>query len=461
MHVWHRKQGETRKECRLDPAEKRVVIMAHIVVLGAGLGGTIMAYELRDELGKDHEISVVTNGSHYSFVPSNPWVAVGWRERDSVEVDLAPVLARRNIALHGQGAKRLNPRERRIELNDGFSIDYDYLVIATGPELAFDEIEGLGPEANTHSICHIDHALEAKTAFDKLVADPGPVVVGAVQGASCFGPAYEFAFILDKALRDAKVRDRVPITFVTSEPYIGHLGLDGVGDTKGLLESEMRQHHIKWICNARVDKVDPGKMFVSEIDSDGSVKQAHELRHEFAMMLPAFRGVAAVRDIEGLTNPRGFILADKHQRNPAFPEIFSVGVCVAIPPMGATPVPVGVPKTGFMIESMVTATARNIARLVDGAEPDAQGTWNAVCLADFGDSGVAFVAQPQIPPRNVNWSSSGRWVHTAKIGFEKYFLHKIRSGKSEPFYERLALQVLGIDKLKEVRIDEESSKMVQ
>jgi len=80
-------------------------------------------------------------------------------------------------------------------------------------------------------------------------------------------------------------------------------------------------------------------------------------------------------------------------------------------------------------------------------------TWNAVCLADFGDSGVAFVAQPQIPPRNVNWSSSGKWVHTAKVGFEKYFLHKMRSGHSEPFYEKLALQALGIDKLKAVEQD--------
>jgi sulfide:quinone oxidoreductase len=194
-------------------------------------------------------------------------------------------------------------------------------------------------------------------------------------------------------------------------------------------------------------------MFVQEIADDGSVRQAHELPLTYAMMLPAFRGVAAVRGIEGLTNPRGFILVDKHQRNPAFPDIFAVGVCVAIPPIGKTPVPVGVPKTGFMIESMVTATARNIGRLVKGEEPDAQGTWNAVCLADFGDSGVAFVAQPQIPPRNVNWSSSGKWVHTAKVGFEKYFLHKIRTGKSEPFYERLALQVLGIDKLKQIKVE--------
>ena len=424
--------------------------MSHVVVLGAGLGGTIMAYELKDLLGQDHTVAVVTKGREYSFVPSNPWVAVGWRDRAEVTIDLEPIFRKRGITLHQQGAKRVHPAERRIELADGQSVSYDYLVIATGPELAFDEIEGFGPEHNSQSVCHIDHALKAKPAFDALVKNPGPVVIGAVQGASCFGPAYEFAFILEKALRDAKVRDRVPMTFITSEPYIGHLGLDGVGDTKGLLESEMRDHHIKWICNAKVDKLEPGKVTVSEMADDGSVKQVHELPSVYNMMIPAFRGVEAVRGIEGLTNPRGFILADKYQRNPAFKEIFSVGVCVAIPPVGKTPVPVGVPKTGFMIESMVTATAQNISRLIEGKEPNAIPTWNAVCLADFGDSGVAFVAQPQIPPRNVNWSSSGKWVHTAKVAFEKYFLHKMKSGHSEPYYEKLALQALGIGKLKAV-----------
>jgi len=202
-----------------------------------------------------------------------------------------------------------------------------------------------------------------------------------------------------------------------------------------------------------VDKLDAERMLVSEMAEDGSVRQTHDLPQVFSMMLPAFRGVEAVRDIEGLVNPRGFVLVDRHQRNPAFPEVFAIGVCVAIPPVGKTPVPVGVPKTGFMIESMVTATAHNIVRLIEGKEPDAEATWNAVCLADFGDSGVAFVAQPQIPPRNVNWASSGKWVHAAKVGFEKYFLHKIRSGVSEPFYEKLALQALGIDKLKEVKFD--------
>ena len=422
--------------------------MAHVVVLGAGLGGVIMAYEMKDQLRRDDRLTVIAKGSSYSFVPSNPWVAVGWRSRDEVEVDLTEVMGRRGISLMTQGAARVAPTENRVELTDGESVSYDYLVIATGPDLAFDEIPGLGPEGHTQSVCHIDHAIKAEQAFKALVAKPGPVVIGAAQGASCFGPAYEFLFILETALRRAKVRDRVPMTFVTPEPYIGHLGLDGVGDTRGLLESEMRAHHVKWITNAKVKSVDPGLMHVEEVNDDGTAKKMHDLPFAYSMMLPAFRGVPAVRGIEGLTNPRGFILVDKHQRNPTFQNVFAVGVGVAIPPMGQTPVPVGVPKTGFMIESMVTATAMNIASLLKGGEPTEVGTWNAVCLADFGDGGVAFVAQPQIPPRNVNWSSQGKWVHYAKIGFEKYFLRKIRMGKAEPFYERLALQALGIDKLK-------------
>lgn len=427
-----------------DVVEKNPVV----AVLGAGLGGAIAAFEIKEALKKSADVTVVSQGDTYHFVPSNPWVAVGWRNREAITVALPPIFKKRGIGFTGIGARRVEPQENRIVLNDGSILPYDYLVIATGPELAFDEIEGLGPSGFTQSVCHIDHAEVAAQAFDVLAQNPGPVVVGAVQGASCFGPAYEFALILETEMRRRKIRDRVPMTFVTSEPYIGHLGLDGVGDTKGLLESEFRQRHIKWITNARVAKVEAGLMHVEEVADDGSIKSKHDLPFNYSMMLPAFRGVAAVRDIEGLTNPRGFILIDKHQRNPKFQNVFSLGVCVAIAPTGKTPVPVGVPKTGFMIESMVTAVAQNLRQLFAGQVPTHEATWNAICLADFGDGGVAFIAQPQIPPRNINWASSGKWVHLAKIGFEKYFLHKIRSGQSEPFYEKMALDLIGAHKIK-------------
>lgn len=425
--------------------------MATIAILGAGLGGVLAAYEVKGEARSSDTVVLISKGDTYHFVPSNPWVAVNWRKRDAIEVKLPSVMKRKGIEFIPAGAKKVHPSENRIELNDGTSLAYDYLVIATGPDLAFDEIEGLGPERFTQSICHVDHAERAATAFDTFCDSPGPIVVGAVQGASCYGPAYEFAMILDTELRRRRLRDQVPMTFVTAEPYVGHLGLDGVGDTKGLLESEMRERHIKWITNARVAKVEAGKMIVEELNEDGAVKATHELPFKFSMMLPAFRGVPAIMGLEGLVNPRGFVIVDKHQRNPTYPNVFGIGVAVAIPPTGKTPVPVGVPKTGFMIESMVTATAKNIGALLRKNAPQEQATWNAVCLADFGDEGVAFVAQPQIPPRNVNWSAHGKWVHLAKEQFEKYFLGKLRRGQSETFYEALALKVLGIAKLKETK----------
>lgn len=424
--------------------------MAHIVVLGAGLGGAIMAYEMKEQMRPEDTLTVITKDPKYHFVPSNPWVAVNWRSQDDVEIDLEPTMKRLGINFVPVAAEKLLADQNKIELVNGETVDYDFLIIATGPELAFDEIEGLGPEGNTQSICHVEHAVQAGKAFDEFCKDPGPIVVGAVQGASCFGPAYEFTFILETELRKRGIRDQVPITYVTSEPYIGHLGLDGVGDTKSLLEGGMREKHIKWMTASKIQKVEPGVMHVESIADDGTSKGITEVPFKFSMMLPAFRGIKPLMGIEGLVNPRGFVIVDKHQMNPTFNNIYSVGVCVAIPPIGPTPVPVGVPKTGFMIESMVTATAHNIGQVLRGQEQNNQGSWNAVCLADFGDGGIAFVAQPQIPPRNVNWSSEGKWVHLAKIGFEKYFMGKMRRGKSEPFYEKMAMDIMGINKLKKM-----------
>jgi sulfide:quinone oxidoreductase len=427
--------------------------LPRVVVLGGGLGGTIATYEMAAGLRDRAEIMLLSNKPDFSFVPSNPWVAVNWRKPDEITVPLAPIMKRKGIGFSDVGAKRLHPQENRIELNDGTDLFYDYLVIATGPALAFDEVPGLGPSGFTASVCQTDHAGHAADAFEQLAANPGPVIIGAAAGASCFGPAYEFAMIVDTELRRRKIRHKVPMTFVTPEPYVGHVGLDGVGDTKTLMESALRDRHIKWIVNAKVQAVTADSMQVVEVNEDGSTKAEHSLPFRFSMILPAFKGVPAVAGIDGLTNPRGFILVDQHQRNPKFRTIFGIGVAIAIPPVGPTPLPVGVPKTGFMIESMVSAVTANISALLDGGEPRTEATWNALCLADFGDRGIAFFAEPQIPPRNVNWSSEGRWVHLAKIAFEKYFLRKVRKGEAEPFYEELALKMLRIRKVNQRELE--------
>ena len=120
--------------------------MSEVVVLGAGLGGTLVTYELLPQLRPGDRLTLIGQDARYHFVPSNPWVAVGWRDRADIEADLSGIMQKKGVRYLTQGARRVDPQARRIELNDGESIAYDYLVIATGPDLAFDEIEGLGPQ---------------------------------------------------------------------------------------------------------------------------------------------------------------------------------------------------------------------------------------------------------------------------------------------------------------------------
>ena len=423
--------------------------MAHIVILGAGTGGMPAAYELRAKIDKSHKITVINAVDYFQFVPSNPWVAVGWRERGDTTIPIRPYLEKKGIDFIAQRVDRIDAEVNQLTLADGAQVAYDYLIITTGPKLAFDEVPGAGPGGFTHSICTVDHAEKTWADYQAFIQDPGPAIIGAMPAASCFGPAYEFAFIFNKDLQRRKLRNKVPLTFITAEPYIGHMGLGGVGDSKGMLESDLRNNDIKWICNAKVTKVEAGKMFVTELGEDGQVKKEHELPFKFSMMLPAFKGVDAVAQVEGLCNPRGFVLIDEHQRSKAYPNIFAAGVCVAIPPVEVTPVPTGAPKTGYMIETMVSAIVHNIAADLEGHPATATATWNAICLADMGDTGAAFVALPQIPPRNVNWFKKGKWVHLGKIAFEKYFLGKIKSGNTDPIYEKYVLKILGIARLQE------------
>ncbi|EKO3439532.1 NAD(P)/FAD-dependent oxidoreductase [Vibrio fluvialis] len=423
--------------------------MKRTIVIGAGLGGMSACYELRQKLPADHEVMLINEGSEFHFIPSNPWVALGERTKEQVILDLSPYVDKFGIPFNTSGVTAIDAQVHSLSTGDGQQYCYDYLVICSGPKLAFEAVPGSGPENGyTQSICTVDHAVKAYQALQQLVDNPGPVIVGTMQGASCFGPAYEYILSLESHLRKLRIRDKVPMTFVTSEPYIGHMGLGGVGDSKALMEHEFRERGIKWICNARVTQFKADVAHIEELNRKAEVDFEHALPFSMAMFLPPFKGSAAIAAVPDLCNPKGFVMTDEYQRSPVYDNIFAAGVCVAIPPLEQTPVPVGAPKTGFMIESMTTAIVENILSLERGEAMHTKPTLNAVCLADMGDKGAAFVALPQNPPRNTNWTGMGQWVHLAKIAFEKYFLYKVKKGTSEPIYEKYIMKAAGIERTK-------------
>ena len=388
--------------------------MAHIVIIGAGIGGLSTAYEM-DELGRPGDrVTVVADTPGLRFAPSNPWAAAKGIERGEIEFSVAERLEKKGIGFTAAGARRVHPAQNRVELGDGRFLDYDFLVITTGPKVAFEEIEGLGPNGYTQSVCHVDHAVVAGKAWEQFVADPGPIIVGAVQGASCFGAAYEAAFTMDTDLRRLGVRERAPMTLVTAEPYIGHLGLNGMGESRRMLESALRDKDIGWIVNANVTKVERDRMYVTELAGEGGPENKHVLPFKYSMMVPAFRGIDAVSGIEGLVSPRGFVLIDEFQRNPKYRNIYAAGVAVASAAAGSKQEPANAPRTGYMVESAMTTAVQNIRDQIDNKEPTHKANWNAVCLANLGGSGVAFIALPQTPPDKAGWFPEGKWTYLSR-----------------------------------------------
>ncbi|MDD3761192.1 MAG: FAD/NAD(P)-binding oxidoreductase [Acidithiobacillus sp.] len=420
--------------------------MKQIIVVGGGTGGMVAAYELQHALRATHQVTLVSDVDYFQFYPSNPWVAVGWRARQDITFPIRPHVQKKGIRFFDSGLASIDAENNTIVLKDGSKLPYDELLLSTGAKLDFDAIPGSGPHGGwTQSVCTVDHAELAHARYQEFLQNPGPVIIGAFPGASCFGPAYEYALILARDLKKRKLRDKVPsLTFVTSEPYIGHMGLGGVGESRAILTKALQDEGFEVITNAAVTHVEQGVMHVEEKDSLGVTTNVRRLPFQFSMMLPAFRGIPEIMTVPGLCNDRGMVLVDDYMQSLQYPNIHAVGLTVAIPPVETTPVPVNVPKTGYMIESMVTSIVTNLKNRSMGSPVRVKPTLNAVCIADLGDSGLVFVALPQNKPRRVDWFTQGRWVHLAKVAFEKYFMHKMKTGHSEPLYEYFSFKLLGI-----------------
>lgn len=403
--------------------------MVHIVILGAGIGGVPAAYLAKALLGTAAYITVISDKIYFHFVPSNPWVAMGWRDFDDVAFPIGPYLESHRIRFMPFAAARIEAENSLVVLSNGETEHYDYLIVATGAEPAFDEVPGLGPSGDTHSVIHIEQAMEAHRAYQRFIADPGPIVIGAAPNASILGPLYEFAFLVDADLCQRELRDRASITVVTPEPYVGHLGLGLESDTRQLLERALHASGIEAICNAKTERVEAGQIHISEVNpqSEGVTKRA--LPFGFSVYWPAFRGVAALRQSSaGLIDERGFVQVDEFLRNSKFPNIYAVGICVARPSLHDTPVGIGVPASVYSIQKEMEAAVKNVAAAFAGKELSSALPQRAEWLNDVGDLGARYLSEPKIPLRNINWLAEGKWVKHAKVEFENYFLDHIKTG---------------------------------
>ncbi len=390
-----------------------------IVVLGGSFGGLTAALELKRLLGGGADVTLVSDDDRFVFLPSLPWLIIGRRKPGDITLRVKDILGPKGINFIHGAALEVNAEASKVIIPDRRELPYDFLVVSTGPRLSFDEVPGLGPEKG-HTDCAftLEHAVKTGQAWRKLLETPGPVVLGSSQLVSCFGPSYELAFEMDAELRRLKMRHKVPIIYLTSEPYLGHMGVGGLGLSKRFIEDEFAERDIKPVVNQAIAEVAPGEI---------RLKDGARIPFKLAMIAPPFKGVPAVAP---LGNPRGFIPVDKNYRHVKYRNIFAVGVAMAIAPPEATPVPTGVPKTGFMTLKMAKAAAAAIRADITGIAPPVAGELGVVCLMDMGGTAAYMRAYPVLPPRQSSYMKKTVLAKWLKLGFEKYFLWKMKRGLS-------------------------------
>ena len=177
--------------------------MAKVVIIGAGFAGHTAALYLGNALGKDHEITVINRQDYFSYIPSWVWVGVGHMAPEKTIFPLEPVYSKLNVKLiHGKATEIHADNQfviaERDSTNEIVKLEYDYLVIATGPKLNFEGTPGLGPNGFTYSICTLDHAIASRNKYLEIVeklkkGEKQKIVIGTGHpGATCQGAAFEY-----------------------------------------------------------------------------------------------------------------------------------------------------------------------------------------------------------------------------------------------------------------------------
>ena len=394
---------------------------ARIVVLGGSFAGLTAAYKLKRELGDRAEVTIVARDPRFVFIPSLIWVVPGWRKPGQISFDLEPALRRHDIDFRHAVAEQIEPAQNVLKTDRG-DVGYDYLVIASGPRYDWSVVPNLGPaDGTTWSVCNLPHAMEAAKAWLDFVQDPGPVVIGSTQGASCFGAEYEVAFNIDRALRQAKIRKQASLTFFTAEPFLGHFGIGGMRGGEAMLKGYFRLLGIDAIANVSTTAVTADSITLSS---------GRELPKKYAIVIPPFTGVQAILDSVGVGDARGFVPVNDRYQHQSFANIYAAGVAVQVKPPQPTEVPTGVPKTGWMSEVMAKVAAHNVAAAITGGPPLEKpfGDIRPLCIMDAGTQGMIIGLDRVFKPRKFELMIPGPWSHWAKLGFEHYYMTKMRYG---------------------------------
>jgi sulfide:quinone oxidoreductase len=398
--------------------------MRHVIVVGSSYAGIAAALELRRQLPQSDLITVVSASENFFFYPSLIWIVQGERELTDISFPVRPIFEKSDISFTGSPMEAIDAEKKTISLHNGRKLPYDKLLIATGGAWHWGAVPGLAPKPHGHTISILSpRAAElARADWQAFLADPGPMVIGVAPNASLYGAAYEFALNLDVTLRKEGVRERASIMFITPEPFLGHFGQDGIGNSRHIIEEAFVKRHIAYVTEAQIDHVEADTVVL------GNLQQ--RLPSKFTMIVPPYRGIQPVQDVPHLGDEEGRIAVDDHYRSVHYPDIFAAGAAVQVKPSVSTLLPCGVFIPGTASSQMGRLAAANLAADLGYGSHEVKPPTDikSLYVLDSGGHGL-FMSLGSRSWLNVQVNIPGPWSHWAKVITEKYQMWQVQEGR--------------------------------
>lgn len=319
--------------------------MAKVLVLGGGFGGVVAAERLAEQLGDEHQITLVSRSRQFIFYPALVRLAFGRCDKNDLSFDLRGTMLNRRVNFIEAEVAHIDPFQRKVSIAHGEvegKLPYDYLIFALGRRLATEKITGFYEHA--HHLLNVDKAIKFGKAVEEFHA--GRIVLGQCFGARLPVPVYESAFALARLLDAQGTRDSATITVVTPDKLEADLGDTGAA---AVLKKSLANHQIELLTNFRISSLTKSSVFT---------QTGQSLDYNLLMLVPPFRGSSAASYL-GVTDKEGYIPVDWNMRVIGHERMYAVGDCINF---------VG-PKMGHMAVRQGEVAATNLAAEIEGHEP--------------------------------------------------------------------------------------------
>ena len=393
-----------------------------LVILGAGTAGTMAANHLRKRLGEDWSITVVDRDDAHHYQPAYIFVPFG-KDPESVVRSRAAQI-HDGIDYVECEISKVDADQRIVELTDGRTLEYDWLIIASGTVIRPDLVPGMGDGPLWGDRIHTFYTLEGSVALsEKLKSfDHGRVLVHTAEmPIKCPVAPLEFTFLVEDHYRKRRLRHRVDISFVTP--------LDGAFTkpvASARLGGMLDDRSIRLVADFAVEKVDND---TSELVSyDG-----RRLPFDLLVAIPPHSGQQFI-ERSGLGNDAGFVPVDKHTlRSIAHDNIFVLGDASDIPTS----------KAGSVAHFATEVFIENFLSITSGGDAVHSFDGHANCFVESG-RGQALLLDfnydtqpleghfpvPGVGPMRL--LKPTRMNHLGKLAFEHIYWRMLLPGRSIP-----------------------------